>query len=52
MLEVLAEFAQNITYNLDRIQNALPAHFLDASILAYYLLQKIIDMMGFILNAG
>ncbi|KAJ9567731.1 hypothetical protein OSB04_003697 [Centaurea solstitialis] len=37
MLEVSSEFAQNITYNQDRIQKALPAGHLDATTLADYL---------------
>ncbi|KVI06760.1 Argininosuccinate lyase [Cynara cardunculus var. scolymus] len=40
MLEVSAEFAQNITYNGDRIQKALPAGHLDATTLADYLVHK------------
>lgn len=31
MLEVSAEFAQNITFNQERIQKALPAGHLDAT---------------------
>ncbi|EXB22543.1 Argininosuccinate lyase [Morus notabilis] len=37
MLEVSAEFAQNITFNQDRIKKALPAGYLDATTLADYL---------------
>ncbi|KAJ9546219.1 hypothetical protein OSB04_025926 [Centaurea solstitialis] len=40
MLEVSAEFAQNITYNRDRIQKSLPAGHLDATTLADYLVHK------------
>ncbi|KAK1405587.1 Argininosuccinate lyase [Heracleum sosnowskyi] len=40
MLEVSAEFAQNITFNSERIQNALPAGHLDATTLADYLVKK------------
>jgi argininosuccinate lyase len=40
MLEVSAEFAQNITFNKDRIQKALPAGHLDATTLADYLVKK------------
>ncbi|XP_024976740.1 argininosuccinate lyase, chloroplastic [Cynara cardunculus var. scolymus] len=40
MLEVSSEFAQNITYNQDRIQKALPAGHLDATTLADYLVHK------------
>lgn len=41
MLEVSAEFAQNITFNLERIQKALPAGHLDATTLADYLVIKV-----------
>ncbi|PON91608.1 Argininosuccinate lyase [Trema orientale] len=37
MLEVSAEFAQNISFNGDRIKKALPAGHLDATTLADYL---------------
>lgn len=40
MLEVSAEFAQNITFNQDRIKKALPAGYLDATTLADYLVNK------------
>ncbi|WCJ40217.1 Argininosuccinate lyase chloroplastic [Euphorbia peplus] len=40
MLEVSAEFAQNITFNSTRIQKALPAGHLDATTLADYLVKK------------
>lgn len=40
MLEVSAEFAQNITFNKERIQKALPAGHLDATTLADYLVKK------------
>ncbi|GAB2295943.1 hypothetical protein Dimus_030091 [Dionaea muscipula] len=40
MLEVCVEFAQNVTFNRDRIQMALPAGFLDATTLADYLVKK------------
>lgn len=40
MLEVSAEFAQNITFNWDRIRKALPAGHLDATTLADYLVKK------------
>ncbi|KAJ8773319.1 hypothetical protein K2173_028496 [Erythroxylum novogranatense] len=40
MLEVSAEFAQNITFNQHRIQKALPAGHLDATTLADYLVKK------------
>ncbi|KAG9446345.1 hypothetical protein H6P81_012473 [Aristolochia fimbriata] len=40
MLEVTAEFAQNISFNHDRIQSALPAGHLDATTLADYLVKK------------
>lgn len=44
MLEVSAEFAQNITFNSERIQNALPAGHLDATTLADYLVKKVSDV--------
>ncbi|KAG4162413.1 hypothetical protein ERO13_D01G114300v2 [Gossypium hirsutum] len=40
MLEVSAEFAQNITFNDKRIRKALPAGYLDATTLADYLVKK------------
>ncbi|KAK8649084.1 hypothetical protein V6N13_129820 [Hibiscus sabdariffa] len=40
MLEVSAEFAQNITFNCERIRKALPAGYLDATTLADYLVKK------------
>ncbi|CAL5383986.1 unnamed protein product [Camellia sinensis] len=40
MLEVSAEFAQNITFNQERIKKALPAGHLDATTLADYLVKK------------
>ncbi|KAK1554395.1 hypothetical protein Q3G72_011528 [Acer saccharum] len=40
MLEVSAEFAQNITFNQERLQKALPAGHLDATTLADYLVKK------------
>ncbi|PIA52295.1 hypothetical protein AQUCO_01000278v1 [Aquilegia coerulea] len=40
MLEVSTEFAQNITFNQERIQKALPSGFLDATTLADYLVNK------------
>ncbi|KAF4400314.1 hypothetical protein G4B88_019523 [Cannabis sativa] len=40
MLEVSAEFAQNITFNEERIKKALPAGHLDATTLADYLVKK------------
>ncbi|XP_078428671.1 L-Aspartase-like family protein [Wolffia australiana] len=40
MLEVTAEFAMNIKFNLARIQRALPAGHLDATTLADYLVNK------------
>lgn len=40
MLEVSTEFAQNITFNKERIQKALPAGHLDATTLADYLVKK------------
>lgn len=41
MLEVSAEFAQNITFNQERIKKALPAGHLDATTLADYLVKKV-----------
>lgn len=41
MLEVSAEFAQNITFNRERIRKALPAGHLDATTLADYLVKKV-----------
>lgn len=41
MLEVSAEFAQNITFNHDKIKKALPAGHLDATTLADYLVKKV-----------
>lgn len=43
MLEVSAEFAQNITFNPERIQKTLPAGHLDATTLADYLVKKVND---------
>jgi len=40
MLEVSAEFAQNITFNQERIQKYLPGGHLDAATLADYLVNK------------
>ncbi|KAI3919249.1 hypothetical protein MKW98_030385 [Papaver atlanticum] len=40
MLEVSTEFAQNITFNRERIQRALPAGHLDATTVADYLVNK------------
>ncbi|KAL5705370.1 argininosuccinate lyase [Ranunculus cassubicifolius] len=40
MLEVSTEFAQNITFNQQRIQKSLPSGFLDATTLADYLVHK------------
>ncbi|XP_022976892.1 argininosuccinate lyase, chloroplastic-like [Cucurbita maxima] len=40
MLEVSAEFAQNISFNRERIEKALPAGYLDATTLADYLVKK------------
>lgn len=41
MLEVTSEFAQNITFNSERIEGALPAGHLDATTLADYLVKKV-----------
>ncbi|CAL4891252.1 unnamed protein product [Urochloa decumbens] len=40
MLEVCTEFAQNISFNSERIQRSLPAGHLDATTLADYLVKK------------
>ncbi|CAO2837066.1 unnamed protein product [Amaranthus hypochondriacus] len=40
MLEVCSEFAQNVTFNKDRIQKSLPAGHLDATTVADYLVKK------------
>ncbi|KAJ9674017.1 hypothetical protein PVL29_023521 [Vitis rotundifolia] len=40
MLEVCAEFAQNITFNCEKIKKSLPAGHLDATTLADYLVKK------------
>ncbi|CAI9116147.1 OLC1v1017223C1 [Oldenlandia corymbosa var. corymbosa] len=40
MLEVSAEFAQNITFNQEKIRTSLPAGHLDATTLADYLVKK------------
>lgn len=42
MLEVSAEFAENVTFNQERIRNALPAGYLDATTLADYLVKKVL----------
>lgn len=44
------EFAQNITFNSERIQNALPAGHLDATTLADYLVKKVsrVSFSGFL----
>lgn len=41
MLEVSAEFAQNITFNQEKIRTSLPAGHLDATTLADYLVRKV-----------
>ncbi|KAL0888161.1 hypothetical protein Bca101_012144 [Brassica carinata] len=40
MIDVSAEFAQNVTFNQDRIKKSLPAGHLDATTLADYLVKK------------
>lgn len=50
MLEVSAEFADNITFNKDRIQKALPAGHLDATTLADYLVKKVSTLQNSISN--
>lgn len=47
MLEVTAEFAQNITFNHERIRRALPAGHLDATTLADYLVKKASGLFDF-----
>ena len=41
MLEVSAEFAQNVTFNREKIQKSLPAGHLDATTVADYLVKKV-----------
>lgn len=41
MLEVCSEFAQNVTFNKDKIKNSLPAGHLDATTVADYLVKKV-----------
>lgn len=41
ILEVTAEFAQNVTFNKERIAKSLPAGHLDATTLADYLVYKV-----------
>ncbi|KAG2274191.1 hypothetical protein Bca52824_056746 [Brassica carinata] len=40
MIDVSAEFAQNVTFNQERIKKSLPAGHLDATTLADYLVKK------------
>ena len=47
MLEVSTEFAQNITFNQQKIQKALPAGHLDATTLADYLVKKVNTVQDF-----
>lgn len=47
MLEVSTEFAQNITFNQQKIQKALPAGHLDATTLADYLVKKVHTVQHF-----
>lgn len=47
MLEVSSEFAQNVTFNRDRIQNSLPAGHLDATTVADYLVKKVRTPISF-----
>ena len=42
VLEVTAEFAQNVTFNKERIAKSLPAGHLDATTLADYLVYKVL----------
>lgn len=41
MLEVCSEFAQNVTFNKDKIKNSLPVGHLDATTVADYLVKKV-----------
>lgn len=41
MIDVSAEFAQNVTFNKERIKKSLPAGHLDATTLADYLVKKV-----------
>jgi argininosuccinate lyase len=41
ILEVTAEFADNISFNPDRLAKSLPAGHLDATTLADYLVKKV-----------
>jgi hypothetical protein len=45
VLEVTAEFAQNVTYNKERIARSLPAGYLDATTLADYLVYKVLNFL-------
>lgn len=42
VLDVTAEFAQNVTFNKERIAKSLPAGHLDATTLADYLVYKVL----------
>ncbi len=46
VLEVTAEFAQNVTYNKERIARSLPAGYLDATTLADYLVYKVLNFLS------
>jgi argininosuccinate lyase len=48
VLEVTAEFAQNVTYNKERIARSLPAGYLDATTLADYLVYKVLNFLSII----
>jgi hypothetical protein len=48
VLEVTAEFAQNVTYNKERIARSLPAGYLDATTLADYLVYKVLNLLSIV----
>lgn len=49
VLDVTAEFAQNVVFNKDRISKSLPAGHLDATTLADYLVYKVVHNPAFFL---
>lgn len=49
VLEVTAEFAQNVTYNKERIARSLPAGYLDATTLADYLVYKVLNFLSIVM---
>lgn len=50
VLEVTAEFAQNVTFNKERIAKSLPAGHLDATTLADYLVYKVLLLFHILCN--